>query len=176
MARWISSVISLAIVMTLPGVRSVRLQADQQIPVAQAFRPADGAAQNPEPDGTTALHWAAQRNDLNAADKLIRAGANVKAANRYGITPLQVAATNGSAPMIEKLLAAGADPNTATPEGETVLMTAARTGDPAAVRMLLVHGATVNATENLRRQTALMWAAAEDNAEAAKPVIDAGAD
>jgi ankyrin repeat protein len=122
------------------------------------------------------LHWAVQRNDLEAADRLIRSGANVKAANRYGITALQVAATNGSAPMIEKLLAAGADANTATPEGETVLMTAARTGDPAAVRVLLAHGANVNATESWRKQTALMWAAAENNAAAAKVLIDAGAD
>src|SRR6185503_7827571 len=88
---------------------------------------APGSSPRSEPDGTTPLHWAAQRNDLEAADRLIRSGANVKAANRYGITALQVAATNGSAPMIETLLSAGADPNTATPEGETVLMTAART-------------------------------------------------
>jgi ankyrin repeat protein len=129
-----------------------------------------------DPDGTTALHWAVQRNDLDTVDKLIRTGADVKAANRYGVTPLQVAATNGSAPMIEKLLAAGADANTALPEGETVLMTAARTGDAAAVKVLVEHGAKVNATEGWRKQTALMWAAAEDNVAAAKVLIDAGAD
>ena len=50
-----------------------------------------------DPDGTTALHRAVQRNDFDAVDKLIRAGADVKAANRYGVTPLQSAATNGSA-------------------------------------------------------------------------------
>ena len=38
----------------------------------------------PEADGTTALHWAAQFDNLAAADVLIRAGAHVNAANRYG--------------------------------------------------------------------------------------------
>jgi ankyrin repeat protein len=136
----------------------------------------DKARNTIDPDGTTSLHWAVQRNDLDAVEKLIRAGTDVKAANRYGVTPLQVAAVNGSAPMIEKLLAAGAEPNTALPEGETVLMTAARTGDAAAVKVLVEHGAKVNATEGWRKQTALMWAAAEDNVAAAKVLIDAGAD
>src|SRR5688572_19828231 len=34
----------------------------------------------PEGDGSTALHWASYRNDLDSADLLIRAGANVNAA------------------------------------------------------------------------------------------------
>ncbi len=49
----------------------------------------------PEADGTTALHWAARQDDLDMADRLIKAGANVKAANRYGVTPLYLACVNG---------------------------------------------------------------------------------
>ena len=66
---------------------------------------------SPEADGTTALHWAVRADDLDTADRLIKAGANAKTANRYGITPLYLASVNGSAPMIEKLLKAGADAN-----------------------------------------------------------------
>src|SRR5690349_8340395 len=51
----------------------------------------------PEPDGSTALHWAAQRNNLEIADLLIAAGANAKATTRYNITPLFLACTNGNA-------------------------------------------------------------------------------
>jgi ankyrin repeat protein len=41
-----------------------------------------------EPDGTTPLHWAVRANDLGAVNKLLAAGADAKAANRYGVTPL----------------------------------------------------------------------------------------
>src|SRR5580704_8533979 len=60
----------------------------------------------PQPDGTTALDLAVDREDLETADLLIRAGANVRSANRYGVTSLYRASTNGSAPMIGRLLAA----------------------------------------------------------------------
>src|SRR5215510_10332222 len=46
-------------------------------------------------DGTTALHWAVDRESVEIVRLLIRAGANVKAANRYGATPLWLAALNG---------------------------------------------------------------------------------
>src|ERR1700733_16084117 len=51
-------------------------------------------------DGTTALHWAARWDDLETAQLLIRNGANVKAANRYNVTPLSLACENGNAAMI----------------------------------------------------------------------------
>jgi ankyrin repeat protein len=94
----------------------------------------------PDLNGSTALHWASRWNNLEAASALIKNGANVKAGNRYGVTPLSLACINGSAPMIELLLKAGADANTVLPEGETALMTAARTGDVNAVKALIAHG------------------------------------
>lgn len=129
-----------------------------------------------EPDGATALHWAARANDLQTAEMLIRAGANVKAANRYGVTPLYLACTNGNAAMIEMLLKAGADPNTALPEGETALMTAARTGSVESVNALVEHGADINRKETWRGQTALMWAAAEGHSDVIRALLAHGAD
>lgn len=127
-------------------------------------------------DGTTALHLAVRGNNVAEAQKLIRAGADVKAANRYGITPLYLAAVNGSAPMIEMLLAAGADANASGPEGEGALMTVARTGSVDAARVLLTRGAKVDARETWRGQTALMWAAAQGHAPMIRLLIGAGAD
>src|SRR4051812_5798648 len=49
----------------------------------------------PQPDGMTALHWAAHRDDLEMARLLVDAKADAKAANRYGVTPLSLACTNG---------------------------------------------------------------------------------
>ena len=44
----------------------------------------------------TALHWAAHWDDLDTAKLLLRAGANAKAANRYGVTPLHEAARSAA--------------------------------------------------------------------------------
>jgi ankyrin repeat protein len=130
----------------------------------------------PEPDGTTALHWAVRANDAETVTLLLRAGAKVSAANRYGVKPLTLAAINGHSGIIEKLLKAGADPNTATSEGETVLLTASRTGSVEAVKALIARGAKVNAREQWLGETALMWAAAENHAAVVRTLVAAGAD
>jgi ankyrin repeat protein len=131
----------------------------------------------PQVDGTTALHWAVERDDLELADLLLEAGAGVTARTREGVTPLRLAATNGSAPMIGRLLEAGADANAAlTPAGDTALMMAARTGKADAIRVLLEAGADLNAAETWGGTTALMWAVAEGHADAAGVLIAAGAD
>ncbi|HLI82530.1 MAG TPA: ankyrin repeat domain-containing protein [Bryobacteraceae bacterium] len=129
-----------------------------------------------QPDGATALQWAAYRGDLRMTETLLGAGADPKLANRDGVTPLWLAAQNGNAALIEKLLASGADPNERHPNGETPLMMAARTGDVDAVKVLLGYKADVNAKESLRGTTALMWAAEQKHPEAMKLLIEHGAD
>jgi ankyrin repeat protein len=129
-----------------------------------------------EADGTTALAWAARLDELDLAERLLRAGANVTAANRYGITPLYLACVNGNAAMIEKLLQAGADANAVWTEGETPLMTVARGGNVEAAKVLLAHGAQVKATEPVHGQTPLMWATAQGHPEMMRELIARGAD
>ena len=129
-----------------------------------------------EPDGTTALHWAASRNDAEMVDLLVESGANVRATNRYGVTPLLLACNTGGVTVVERLLEGGADPNSALPEGETALMTAARAGKVDVVNLLATHGADVNAREDWHGQTALMWAAAEDHPTVMEALVDLGAD
>ena len=53
---------------------------------------------SPQIDGTTALHWAARLDNLEAADLLLRAGAKVSAANRAGVTPLQLLRSTATPP------------------------------------------------------------------------------
>ena len=55
-------------------------------------------------------------------------------------------------------------------------MTAARTGSVGGREDSAGHGAEVNAKENYRGQTALMWAAAEHHPEVVKVLLDHGAD
>jgi ankyrin repeat protein len=129
-----------------------------------------------EPDGTTALLWAADQENLALIDALIKAGAKVGIPNRYGVEPISVAAINANVAVMDKLLKAGANPNAVQPDGITPLMLAARAGKADAVKLLLSRDAQVNHTETRRKQTALMWAVAENHADVVKLLLKAGAD
>lgn len=129
----------------------------------------------PQPDGMTALHWAAYYDDVAAVRLLLGAGASARSANRYGVTPLSLACTNRNAVIAEALLKAGAEADPAA-GGETPLMTAARTGAAEIVTLLLARGARIDARDDRRGQTALMWAAAEGHAAIVQDFIEAGAD
>ena len=156
-------------------VAEAAMRGDRAAVRAALARNADVNA--PQVDGSTALHWAAEHEDVEMADILLEAGARVAVRTREGVTPLQLAATNGSAPMLGRLLRAGADPNAAlTPAGDTALMLAARTGRADAIRALLESGANVNATETWGGTTPLMWAVSGGHTDAARLLIAAGAD
>lgn len=128
-----------------------------------------------EPDGTTALHWAADLGDVRMVDLLIKSGATVKVANRFGATPLGLAAVRGNAAVVERLLAAGEDAN-AVVNGEPVLMTASRAGNVDTIKALLAKGANVNVREAVYGQTPMMWAAAAGQTAAVKTLAEAGGD
>ena len=131
------------------------------------------AAQN---NDVTPLLTAIYHGDVQAVDRLIAAGANVRAANREGVTPLSMACLDGDLPIIDRLLRAGADPKEHGPNGETPLMFAARNGRVDVIRRLVAAGADVNAREALRGTTALMWAAEQRHPEAVKALLAARAD
>jgi ankyrin repeat protein len=156
-------------------VADAAMQGNREAVRAAIARKADVNA--PQIDGTTALHWAAERDDLDMADLLIRAGARLTVKTREGVTPLQLAAINGSAAMLDRLLKAGADANAPlTAAGDTAVMMAARTGKTEAIRVLVEAGANVNAKETWGGTTALMWAVSEGHADAAQALLKAGAD
>ena len=176
--RELSGVVVLVGVTVSANAQDVRLAtaAEHRDMTAVEALLAQGADVNgPQPDGATALHWAAHWNDLALTEALIAAGADVDAANEYGVTPLSLAATNGSARVLDALLRAGANARAALPTGETALMTAVRSGRVDAVNRLLAGGADPNAKQTSKGQTALMWAATAQKPEIARSLIANGA-
>jgi ankyrin repeat protein len=130
----------------------------------------------PQPDGTTALLWAAYQSDSEMVAALLAAGADPNAANEFGVTPAMQAARQGNVVILRALLDAGADANVTSETGETLLMAAARAGSLDSVQLLLDRGVDPNAMESLQHQTALMWATAEKHVDVVDALLAGGAD
>jgi len=173
----VAAILSLATLASAQtDLRLIEAVRDQDRATVRALLSSKVDVKAAQPDGATALHWAAHREDLKSADLLIRAGADVNAVNDYGITPLSIAVSSRSHAMVDKLLAAGTDPNLAPWNGVTPLMTAAANGTAEIAALLLDRGANVNASEPRRGQTALMFAIANRYPEVARLLIERGAD
>jgi hypothetical protein len=101
--------------------------------------------------GDTALHIAAAAYESKIAEELIKAGADVRATNRFGYNPLHSAAAGNpmsrywnparQAATIRVLIKSGADPNSTDKRGVTPLHIAVRTRCALAVQTLLECGA-----------------------------------
>jgi uncharacterized protein len=128
-----------------------------------------------QPDGSTALHWAAYQGDARTTAALLAAGARPNVATDTGMTPLLLACEAGSAELVAALLRGGADIDQTLANGETPLMMAARTGSVPVLKLLLARGAKVDVAEKKRGTTALMWAAANGNTDAVRFLISRGA-
>src|SRR5512139_4121563 len=70
------------------------------------------------PDDSTPLQWAAYRGDVAEVKRLLAAGADVRAANAYGVTAMELAGETGNAAILRLLLAAGADVESPNAEGQ----------------------------------------------------------
>jgi uncharacterized protein len=127
-------------------------------------------------DGTTALHWAIYYNDEVLVARLISRGADVKARNEFGATPLSQAAIIGNTAIIQRLLEAGAEADERGADDQTALMIIARTPNVEAARALVRAGADVNHRERWRGQTALMWAAAQQQPAMVQFLVEQGAE
>jgi len=136
-----------------------------------------GNADEPrKPDGSTPLQWAVFSGNLAEAQRLVKAGADVRAMNNYGVDAMQLAADIADTQLIQLLLKAGADANSANPDGETALHLVARSGNVEAAKLLLKAGAKVDPRERFGEQTPLMWASARRQPQMMELLISRGAD
>ena len=94
-------------------------------------------------DGFTALHLATFFGQLEAAEELLRHGADVNAiaTNNMRVAVINSAAASGRADVVKIVLAAGADPNARQMMGYTALHAAAACDSVEMVQALLDGGA-----------------------------------
>jgi len=176
MRRWLLAVYcGAALLAAVPDMRLVDAAKIQDHTAILALLKQHVDVNATDPEGETALFWAAHLGDAESVDALTRAGAKVNCASRYGYTALWEAAQRGDGVIVGKLLNAGADAHFANSRGETALIAAARSGNVDAVKSLLDYGSNPNQKESWRGETGLMLAAAEGHAEVARMLIAHGA-
>lgn len=164
------------------------LETPVETPVADAAQANDAAqvrallqqgadVNAPQPDGLTALHWAAFNGSPEIVDVLLYAGASLEPRTRAGgYTPLHLAARSGHASIVGLLLERGAEVDTWTSTGVTALHFAAQANDAESVRALVTHGADINAPDGFQSRTPLVFAASRDATAAVRTLLELGAD
>jgi uncharacterized protein len=145
--------------------------------------------------GVTPLYLAATNRNQAMVKALLAAGADANAKLPSGGTVLMHAAHTGNPEIVSLLLEHGADVNAkGVPYGETALVWAADENHAEAEQVLIAHGASVDARTNaLERSkdrfglegvltilphgswTPLLYAARQGSLDAARTLVDAGA-
>lgn len=129
-----------------------------------------------------------KESDWDDPDKLIeiliKAKADVNAANTVGTTPLITAAFFNKVPLMRMLIEAGADLNKKEKTGVSPLSYAARNGNMEAMDLLLEKGANINETftewdqkngTNLKDFTLLSYAVMKNQTDVVSKLINKGA-
>jgi len=140
-------------------------------------------ARCPRPEGVTTLRRVVTGASRELAaltddpDELVRVcTSRLEATDEQGRTALVFAGRRGLAEAVRRLLDLGADPTAQDDDGMKVLIGAAGDGHTGVVESLLASGRfEVNATGSYRL-TALLWAAARDQAGVVRLLLDLGAD
>lgn len=129
----------------------------------------------PNAEGFTALVGAAREGNIHAVDLLLKAGADVDAADSHKWTALGSAAHAGHDTVASILLHSGASADRPNGDSEwTALMAAAQEGHDYIISMLLQHGADVNARDS-DGYTALHIATQAVQLDAARQLLQNGA-
>ncbi|KAL0029838.1 hypothetical protein WJX77_003070 [Trebouxia sp. C0004] len=131
-------------------------------------------------DGKTTLHWAAlgsaveawpslvgarYGSNMESAQLLLKAGADVKSRDDAGCTPMHYAAGSGDLELVELLISLGLSTQDQSRNGWDVFMWACLGGHAAVVTKLLALGSNIGVKDREER-LGLHWAAEKGHADA----------
>uniref|UniRef100_A0A0G4FWA0 Uncharacterized protein n=1 Tax=Chromera velia CCMP2878 TaxID=1169474 RepID=A0A0G4FWA0_9ALVE len=118
-----------------------------------------------------------ERDQVEVAKRLLRAGVKVDARTRGRTTALHLAVQNGKSDLVRCLLDWGADPNIRKKNGKTALFLASERQEGAVemTKMLLEAGANPDIGDQFQK-TVLIWAAACGKEGIVRTLLEGGAD
>ena len=130
----------------------------------------------PNKEGWSTLHIAAQQNESHMIYRLCEAGADTETPTVQGNTPLCIAAMNGCSDAAAELLKQKANPNARNESGWSAIHYAAAANASKMARHI-TQADNVNLNlKTYKENTALLIAVTHGAKDAAKVLVDAGAD
>ncbi|KAJ5710458.1 ankyrin repeat domain-containing protein 52 [Penicillium malachiteum] len=99
-------------------------------------------------NGQTALHYAAERNFIEAIHILVAHGADTTTTDNHGFSPCLWAVVAGQTRATKNLLTLGADANAISADGKSALAWAAGLGWSPIAELLVGNGADISPTQN----------------------------
>ncbi|NWH66804.1 ZDH13 Palmitoyltransferase, partial [Geococcyx californianus] len=125
---------------------------------------------------STPLHWAIRQGHLPMVVLLLKCGADPSLIDGEGFRSLHLAVLFQHTPIVAYLISKGQNIDTTDLNGQTPLMLSAQKAiGPEPTKFLLKFNPSLNAVDNVQKNTALHWAIASGNASAVDLLLEAGA-
>ncbi|NXX76393.1 ZDH13 Palmitoyltransferase, partial [Urocolius indicus] len=125
---------------------------------------------------STPLHWAIRQGHLPMVMLLLKCGADPSLIDGEGFSSIHLAVLFQHMPIVAYLISKGQNVDTTDLNGQTPLMLAAQKAlGPEPTRFLLKFNPSLNAVDNVQKNTALHWAVTSGNISAVDLLLEAGA-
>ncbi|XP_068255075.1 palmitoyltransferase ZDHHC13 isoform X2 [Nyctibius grandis] len=125
---------------------------------------------------STPLHWAIRQGHLPMVMLLLKCGADPSLIDGEGFSSIHLAVLFQHMPIVAYLISNGQNIDTTNFNGQTPLMLSAqKVIGPEPTRFLLKFNPSLNAVDNVQKNTALHWAITSDNTSAVGLLLEAGA-
>ncbi|XP_009459670.1 PREDICTED: palmitoyltransferase ZDHHC13 [Nipponia nippon] len=125
---------------------------------------------------STPLHWAIRQGHLPMVMLLLKCGADPSLIDGEGFSSIHLAVLFQHIPIVAYLISKGQNIDTTDFNGQTPLMLAAQKAiGPEPTRFLLKFNPSLNAVDNVQKNTALHWAITSGNTSAVDLLLEAGA-